>query len=210
VVRRDYVVAHRRFSEIMGHSHVAPTLWRTAEKLRRDAGQAEEGPGQRWLIPGAICLYHAAIECYVNETLGYSISVSSSEAVRTKLRKLQDLTLGAKIDRFLATYRIKTKFSRRMRSRVLLLSSLRNRLYHHSPEHRAFNLFPREVLKALRAADVPLTGASWVGECHSPKLARWASATVPGLIDEFCRAVGMRGSHFDLPGWGRNPPYFDQ
>src|SRR5690606_3159589 len=85
----------RRFTEffqdddkIEGYSLVASSHWKAAEMLRLKAthglSRTRNIPSMHWLIVPAICLYHASLDCYLNETLAGSM---------LKLRKAKNTTL---------------------------------------------------------------------------------------------------------------------
>jgi hypothetical protein len=52
-------------------SALGPNFWRTAEKLRAEADQATAQQSWKvyWTVPSALCLYHAALECFINEEI---------------------------------------------------------------------------------------------------------------------------------------------
>jgi hypothetical protein len=54
-----------------GFSAIAPSFWRTAEKLRDEAARltANQSWPTHWTIHSIICLYHAALDCFVNEEI---------------------------------------------------------------------------------------------------------------------------------------------
>ena len=64
---------HERYVDsedtLVGFSAIATWFWRAAEKLRDDADKQTAGQAWRthWSVHSAICLYHAALECFINE-----------------------------------------------------------------------------------------------------------------------------------------------
>src|SRR5690242_17059806 len=56
---------------LSGFSSIAPHFWRTAEKLRDEAVKVTAGQSQpmNWTVHSAICLYHTALDCFINEEI---------------------------------------------------------------------------------------------------------------------------------------------
>ena len=78
-----------------GFSAIAPNFWQTAEKLRSEAVQAtaQQTWKNRWSVPSAICLYHAALDCFINEEIASALAGTATDTVLTNGRAIQDLTL---------------------------------------------------------------------------------------------------------------------
>jgi hypothetical protein len=72
-----------------GFSALAPNFWRTAEKLKTEAVQAtvQQSWKAHWTIPSAICLYHAALDCFINEEIAIAIARQASQAMIPWLTK---------------------------------------------------------------------------------------------------------------------------
>ena len=78
-----------------GFSAIAPNFWQTAEKLRSEAVQAtaQQTWKTHWSVPSAICLYHAALDCFINEEIASALAGTATDTVLTNGRAIQDLTL---------------------------------------------------------------------------------------------------------------------
>ena len=123
---------------LVGFSSIATGFWRAAEKLRDEADKQTAGQAWRthWSIHSAICLYHAALECFIKEEVTiFTARVGiGEEKLLTKAYRVQGNTLNAmKIDDFFALFGLTEKVAPDVRRRALLLINLRNRLSHHWP-----------------------------------------------------------------------------
>jgi hypothetical protein len=88
-------------SELKGFSAIASNFWQTAEKLRTEAVQAtaEQNWKAHWTVPSAICLYHAALDCFINEEIAIALAragAASDDALTHEGRSIQDMTLKPK------------------------------------------------------------------------------------------------------------------
>jgi hypothetical protein len=201
------------YATMLGMSSAAPGYWRTANQLLREAARERLGKPQQsqshFTVPSAICLYHATLDCFMNEELAFSIGYAEKrrdEASARAARRVQDMPLSVsnknnKPESFQKLYEI-VDFSAEIERDVVTFIRLRDRLYHHTPEFRPIGFFPDDVIAALEAASIIPIGTSWFGECCSIKLAEWCAKTVQSYIEEFCRGVGVP-SRFELPGWER-------
>jgi hypothetical protein len=184
-------------NSLTGFSAIAPNFWQTAEKLRTDAVQATAQ--QDWkvhsTIPSAICLYHAALDCFINEEIALAIAragVASNAALARKGRSIQDKTLSPKkLERFFSFFALGGKATTDVRDRTLLFISLRNLLYHHAPEMRDIRDYPDKVIAVLKDAGIDPVNTSWAAQCTDIRLAEWASNAVRAFIDDWCRAAGI-------------------
>jgi hypothetical protein len=141
---------------LSGFSSIAPAFWKTAEKLKTEAVQAtvQQGWKVHWTIPSAICLYHAALDCFINEEIALAIAGSGGNAaVQDEGRSIQDETLNQKkLDRFFSFFGLDGKATTDVRDRTLLFIALRNLLYHHVPEMRDIRDYPEKLIDAARRA----------------------------------------------------------
>jgi hypothetical protein len=188
----------------MGFSSIAPAFWKTAEKIKSEAVQetAEQDWKAHWTIPSAICLYHAALDCFINEEIAAALAASNSDASAAQNgRAIQDMSLSKKkLEEFFSFFGLDRKQAQDVWSRTLLFIALRNRLYHHSPETRDVREYPNEVIDALNDAGIEPVNTSWMGQCTNVRLGEWASIAVRGFIDDWCTAGGIP-SRMQLPGW---------
>src|SRR5215471_7966882 len=69
-------------SDQKGFSAIASNFWRTAEKLRTEAlqGTAQQSWKVHWTVPSAICLYHAALDCFINEEIAIGLARARAQA----------------------------------------------------------------------------------------------------------------------------------
>jgi hypothetical protein len=188
-----------------GFSAIAPNFWRSAEKLRTEAVQVA-AQQNHWTIPSAICLYHAALDCFINEEIALAMALVDSTGregllLQDRGRLIQDKTLSAdKLDSFFSFFGLAGKGTPEVRRRTLLFIALRNRLYHHMPEMRDRRDYPDQVIEALNDAGIEPVNTSWAGQCTDIRLAEWASKAVREFIDDWCRAGGI-SSRMQDAGW---------
>jgi hypothetical protein len=186
-----------------GFSAIAPNFWQTAEKLRSEAVQAtaQQAWKTHWSVPSAICLYHAALDCFINEEIASALAGTATDTVLTNGRAIQDLTLcKEKLERFVSFFGLDGKQTPNVQRRALLFLGLRDRLYHHSPEMRDMREYPDQVIAALKDAGIQPVNTSWAGQCMNVQLTDWASKVVRAFIEDWCRAGGIE-SRMKLPGW---------
>jgi hypothetical protein len=161
-----------------GFSAIAPAFWKTAEKLKTEAVQAtaQQDWKVHWTIPSAICLYHAALDCFINEEIAIAIAragAGSNAALARKGRSIQDKTLSPKkLERFFSFFALGGKATTDVRDRTLLFISLRNLLYHHAPEMRDIRDYPDKVIAVLKDAGIDPVNTSWAGPVHRHSISR--------------------------------------
>jgi hypothetical protein len=173
-------------------SALAPNFCRTAEKLKTEAVQAtvQQSWKSHWTIPSAICLYHAALDCFINE--GIAIAIALDDSLAQEGRLIQDKTLNArKLDGFFSFFQLSGKGTPEVRNRILTLIGLRNILYHHAPEMREVRDYPKQAIDALEDAGIDPVNTPWAGQCMDVQLAEWASKAVREFIDDWCRAADI-------------------
>lgn len=180
-----------------GFSALAPNFWQTAEKLKTEAVQATVLQSWKihWTIPSAICLYHAALDCFINEEIALAIArtgLPSDDPLAQEGRLIQDKTLNAeKLDGFFSFFQLSGKGTPKVRDRILTLIGLRNILYHHAPEMRDVRDYPKQAIDALKDAGIDPINTSWANRCRDVRLAEWASKAVRAFIDDWCRAADI-------------------
>jgi|SRR5262249_17524584 len=189
---------------MVGFSSVAPNFWKTAEKIRSEALRetAEQEWKTHWTIPAAICLYHAALECFINEEIALAVAGSNNDATATEAgHAIQDMTLKEKkLKKFFSFFDLEGKQTPDIWSRTLRFIALRNCLYHHSPQLRDMSEYPDAVIAALDDAGIERVNTSWVTACTDVRLGEWASRAVREFIEDWCKA-GCIPSRMELPGW---------
>ena len=177
-----------------GFSAIAPNFWRTAEKLKTEAVQATAQ--QSWkghsTVPSAICLYHAALDCFINEEIASALARASDAKLTSKGRSIQDMTLNRKkLERFFSFFQLSGEGVAEVRDRTLKLIGLRNILYHHAPEMRDVRDYPKQAIDALKDAGIDPVNTSWASQCMDVRLAEWGSKAVAAFIDDWCQAAGI-------------------
>jgi hypothetical protein len=128
---------------LVGFSAIAPVHYRSALRLLQQAENL--CAGRQWKICpyvlSAICLFHASLECYLNEELALSLELQRDKPAGDLLKRceaLQDQTFGRKkLNHFLDLYGIRDRIESAIIEDVGCLCDLRDRLYHHSPAMEA-------------------------------------------------------------------------
>ena len=185
-------------SDQKGFSAIAPNFWRTAEKLRTEAVQATAQKSWKvhWTVPSAICLYHAALDCFINEEIAIALAragdAASDDPLTHEARSIQDMTLNQKkLESFFSIFQLNGKGAPEVRDRTLKLIGLRNILYHHPPEMRDVRDYPKQAIDALEDAGIEPVNTSWASQCTDVRLAEWASKAVGAFIDDWCQAASI-------------------
>jgi hypothetical protein len=92
---------------LSGFSVIAGSFWRTAEKIRHEAETATADQGWRthWSTHSAICLYHAALDCFINEEVTIHTSRLPPTASATEFYAVQGNTLNQrKLEDFVSAF----------------------------------------------------------------------------------------------------------
>ena len=173
-------------SDQKGFSAIAPNFWRTAEKLRIEAVQAtaQQSWKVHWTVPSAICLYHAALDCFLNEEIAIALARAGAasddyDSLTHEGRSIQDMTLNQKkLENFFSFFQLSGKGAPEVRDRTLKLIGLRNILYHHAPEMRDVRDYPKQAIDALEDGGIKPVNTSWAGQCTDVRLVEWASKAV--------------------------------
>jgi hypothetical protein len=193
---------------LQGFSAIAHHFWRTAEKLRHQAVQTTTGQTRQtcWTVHSAICLYHAALECFCNEENAFRRALTAAPS-NDKGYKLQGATLSAeKLDDLFAYFGISDKHDPDIQRRTILLIGLRNRLFHHWPEMRDVRDYPVTVIDALTDAKIDNVNTSWTAQCSDIRLAKWAADIVRAFIDQWWQ-IARSPSQVDRVDWEYGPDY---
>jgi hypothetical protein len=193
----------------VGLSAIAPNFWQTAEQIKIEAIQrtAQQNWPAHSTIPSAICLYHTALDCFMNEEIALAIALTEGNGALIEAgHAIQDLTLcEKKLDRFFSFFGLEGKQTPEVRRRTSLFIGLRDRLYHHSPEARDVREHPDQVIAASNDAGIEPVNTSWAGQCMHVGLAVWASTAARAFIDDWCRA-GNIPSRMQQAGWELQSP----
>ena len=180
---------------LFGFSSIAPEFWRAAELLRGQAEKETEGAPRRmqWRVPPAICLYHAALDCFINEEVTLaepSAGIQPTQAARI----IQDNTLNAeKLDDFYSHRGL--ELPSEVKRRTLLLCGLRNRLAQHWPLQGDIRDYPVVVIDALKDAKIEPIYISCAAQCSDVRLAKWAAEVTRAFVDEWWRQARRPGEH---------------
>jgi hypothetical protein len=194
-----------------GFSGIALGFWRTAEKLRDQAEKETAGQGWRThtSIHSAICLYHAALECFINEEITFFVArlETGEEKKLTEAYRIQGETLNAKkLNGFWSFFGLSAKATPDVTRRATVLANLRKRLYHHWPVLGDVRDYPTDVVAALDDAQITRVNASWAAQCGDVRLAEWAAKAVRGFVDEWWR-VGRPPDQIELLHWDYGPTW---
>lgn len=186
---------------LQGFSTIAPSHYRSAVKLLQHADRVCAGIEMKfcYYVLSAICLFHASLECYLNEELALAVARlrdPSAGALATRCLALQDRTLGRqKLVEFLEVYGIRERIEDAIIEDVIALCELRDRLYHHSPEMMPTNRCPEAAIVVLRKADVAVINTSWTNLVSHQSVGGWARAVTERFVE----------THHAIKGW---PPPF--
>ena len=191
---------------LSGFSYIAPGFWRSAEKLRDAAVQETTGQSHptHWTVHSAISLYHAALDCFINEEMTLRAALAGTP-LNAEGYNIQGLTLTTeKLDGFFSYCGLAGQKTPDVLRRALLLSGLRNRLSHHWPEMRDVRDYPVPVIDALSDAKIERVNTSWTGQCMDVRLAKWAADVVRAFVEEWWR-IGRVPDALDRAHWEYGP-----
>jgi hypothetical protein len=198
---------------LQGFSAIALHFWRTAERLRSEAEKATAGRRLRedWNVLSAVCLYHVALDCFINEEITIYTSrlppIPENSAELTQGYRVQGNTLNAKkIEDFLLFFGLTDQISVDVRRRAEMLAGLRNRLAHHWPVLGLMGNYPSDVVAALKDAQIELINTSWTAQCSDVRLGRWAANVVRGFVDEWWR-LGRQPAEIERRHWDYGPDW---
>jgi hypothetical protein len=192
---------------LSGFSSIAPHFWRTAEKLRDEAVKVTAGQSQpmNWTVHSAICLYHTALDCFINEEIAINEALTSGGA--SSGYEIQGMTLNAaKFEKFYSYFGVVRQTPDDVLRRALLLVGLRNRLHHHWPEMRDVRDYPVNVIDALTDAQIEKVNTSWTAQCSDVRLAKWAAEIVRAFVEDWWQ-IGRGPSDNERAGWKYGPDY---
>jgi hypothetical protein len=201
-----YVVTDNALS---GFSSIAPSFWTTAEKLRDDAVQltSKQSWPTHWSTHSAICLYHAALECFINEEIALRAALTNASLTNGGYQ-IQGMTLRAeKLQKFFSYCGVARPTPDAIQRRCLLLINLRNRLVHHWPIMRGTGDYPVDVIDALNDAHIERVDTSWAAQCSDVRIAKWAAEIVRAFVDEWWR-IGRIPGEQERAGWEFGPVGF--
>jgi hypothetical protein len=196
---------------LIGFSSIAAGFWRTAEKLRNEALQqtAKQSPPTHWNTHSAICLYHAALDSFLNEEITIWGMLTNTSLAKGG-HQIQGLTLNAqKLNEFFSFFGLKDRKTPAISHRASLLAGLRNRLSHHWPEVRDMRDYPVEVINALSDARIEPVNTSWAAQCSDVRLAEWAADIVRAFVDEWWRIGPRHSDEIDRLRWVFGPDWIN-
>jgi hypothetical protein len=197
---------------IQGFSKIALHFWKDAERLRDHAEQQTKDQTWRthWSVLSAICLYHAALECFINEEITFHFTArlkTSDNRLLTEAFRIQGDTLNAKkIDGFWSLFGVADKVATDVKRRAVILANLRNCLYRHWPLFRDVRDYPTPVIAALDDAQIARVDTSWTAQCSDVRLAEWAANVVRGFVDEWWR-LGQKPIEIERINWEYGPDW---
>jgi hypothetical protein len=187
-----------------GFSAIACTHWRTAERLRDEAVKltADQSWPAHETVLSIICLYHAALDCFINEEIEITAVLANTPLGR-RLKIQGDTLCERKLDGLFSYFGLAGP-TPEVRRRVLLLAKLRNRLAHHWPEMRDHRDYPEEVIDALNDAKIARINTSWTAQCSDVRMAKWAAEIVRAFVEEWWR-VGRGSDNLARAQWEYGP-----
>lgn len=200
-----------------GFGHISQEFWQSAEKLRRESARHTLPNSRSFMIIPAICLFHAALECWMNEHLavlaGRRARVGQHDQSNAALR-VQDKTLNAdKVATFLQEFGLSDRFSAEVRTNTVAFVEFRNRLYHYSPELRSLSDCPEAALEVFRLSGAEVGNGHWTYYAAQQRVGDWCGQCVRAFMEEVWR-LWERPSEFetqpqrtiwDIPSWAAVP-----
>ena len=175
-----------------GHYKSAILLLQQADNLCASA-RSKYSPH----VLSAICLFHACLECYLNEELSLSLLLQLSrpkdDSVTARCLVVQDKTFGKeKLVEFLDLYGLRERIDTAVLEEVVALCELRDRLYHHSPETRPINDYPVAAAAALQRVGIKPINTQWTNMISHLKVGRWARTVTERFLTAHCAAKNTR------------------
>jgi hypothetical protein len=209
--RKRTIVSHvnvtlQRFGAI-AHYH-----WRTANEIAATAKReaANDSFPHSIHAPSAICLYHAVVECFLNEELAKTTlppdpGVDTEHSRRhlewvAEAQILQDKLGERKPDNILAAFGMLDKFNPAVLEDYRLFYRLRNLCYHHAPHFEPLNFYPDEIVEIIRRLGLNQINASWTSWLGHIAIMEWARQCVVRFIDEFDRCANRESTLRDIGG----------
>jgi hypothetical protein len=187
------------FSAISSHHY------RSAVKLIQYA-QAECITQQfktSFFIISAICLFHACLECYINEYIGlilFSFEEQDRKDTVKRFMSIQDKPLGrGKLNGYLDACGARDHFEATAVEDVVALCELRDRLYHHSAEMKPFNEYPQAAIVVLNKVGVPSMNSSWVSLVSHLEVGNWARKVTERFVERHCAITGWESPFSGQP-----------
>jgi hypothetical protein len=155
------------------------------------------GPAVENLLLRAFCnlLFHASLECYLNEELALSLELLRDEPAEDLFKRCDTLQNGTftrgKLDKFLDLYGTRERMETAIIENVACLCDLRDRLYHYSPTMRPINEYPEAAVVVLRKVGVDSLNTDWTNLVGDLRVGAWAK-------DATERFLNM---HHAVKGW---------
>jgi hypothetical protein len=204
---------YARFFEVAdepqrGFSSIAPVHYRSALKLLQQAENV--CAGQQWktcyYVLSAICLFHASLECYLNEELALSLELLRDEPAEDLFKRCDTLQNGTftrgKLDKFLDLYGIRERMETAIIENVACLCDLRDRLYHYSPTMRPINEYPEAAVVVLRKVGVDSLNTDWTNLVGDLRVGAWAKDATERFLNMHHAVKGWPSPFSGRPsGW---------
>jgi hypothetical protein len=187
---------------LVGYGVIAGNHWLSANELlelaRAEVKASPSGPyPHSHRVSSAICLYHATLDCHLNETLAWNTSPSlhpdqevEYQARLEIVRQLQDLTGEQKAERIVAAMGLTDKFKPEVIEGYRQLDQLRKLAYHHSPAFEPTNVYPPVLLRIMAQRGIKKVNMQWSNWLEHMELLEWARETAQQFIEELDRCTG--------------------
>jgi hypothetical protein len=203
-------MARKRFRETAfettqkpeGYGVIAGSHWQAANELLDLArAEAKAYPDQVYPHshrgPSGICLYHATLDCHLNEILAWNTDPAlhpdqegEYQQRLERIRQLQDLTGAAKAERVIAAMGIADRFGPEVIEGYRQLDQLRKLAYHHSPEFEPTNEYPPILLRIMEQRGIKRINTQWSNMLEHLDILEWARETAQRFIEELDRCAG--------------------
>ena len=151
---------------------------------------------------GAIILYCAAVEAFLNENLAFSMFIhaekdNDSDENRTiikRIRILQEESLSAKkISAIFLSYTgDDLDHESQLYCDMVSLINLRHVLLHYTPEFIEDNRWPQRLQNVIRRSGAPIINTNWATALSFIEVANWVHDVAKMFIQEFCERTGAR------------------
>jgi hypothetical protein len=187
---RRYAPFFEAANDLRGFSSIAPIHYRSASKLLQQAENV--CAGQQWkvcqYVLSAICLFHACLECYLNEELALALESFRDEPAAEELFKRCDMLQNdtftrTKLHKFLDLYGIRERIETGIIENVGCLCDLRDRLYHYSPTMRPTNEYPEAAVVVLTKVGVEALHTNWTNLVSDLRVGAWAKDATERFVE---------------------------
>lgn len=186
----------------IGYGVIAGDHWQTANELLELArAEANVSPDNLYphshRVPSAICLYHATLDCHLNETVAWDShpplhpdQEAEYQERLERVRRLQDLTGPNKAAEIIAAMRLADKFRPEVIEGYRQLDELRRLVYHHSPAFEPTNEYPPVLLRIMELRGIKQVNMQWSNWLEHLEFLEWVRETAQQFIEELDRCTG--------------------